>query len=114
MEGLNNMGVMDIENFNEDYITTELINTGSCPRILVSLNDINAFKFTKIFVDGTDILVRGSRHYMISRKQFDALLFLGDLNLLHDGTKEGMAKHHEIDLLPNPIIKLQNKINMIK
>ena len=40
MEGLNNMGVMDIENFNEDYITTELINTGSCPRILVSLNDI--------------------------------------------------------------------------
>ena len=51
---------------------------------------------------------------MISRKQFDTLLILGDLNLLHDGTKEGMAKHHEIDLLPNPIIKLQNKINMIK
>ena len=34
MKGLNKMGVMKIENFTEDYITTELINTGSCPRIM--------------------------------------------------------------------------------
>ena len=34
MEGLNKMGVKYIETFTEDYITTELINTGSCPRIM--------------------------------------------------------------------------------
>ncbi len=41
---------------------------------LVLLNDLHFLNFVKLFVDGTDALVRGSRNYKISKKEINTLI----------------------------------------
>ena len=53
---------------------------------LVLLNDIGAFKLVKLFIDGTDLLVRASRHFKIYRNEVKALRLLGAWNLIHNNT----------------------------
>ena len=51
---------------------------------LVMLNDIKAFSISKVFIDGTDILVRASRSYWIKQKDLDVMYQLDEWNLLHE------------------------------
>ena len=53
---------------------------------LVLLNDIGAFKLVKLFIDGTDLVVRASRHFKIYRNEVKALRLLGQWKLIHNNT----------------------------
>ena len=56
------------------------------------LNDIKAFSISKVFIDGTDILVRASRSYWLKQKDLDAMYQLDEWNLLHDGSEKSIQK----------------------
>ena len=55
---------------------------------LVLLNDLNVFSISKVFIDGTDILIRASRSYWIKQKDLDVMYQLSEWNLSHDGSKK--------------------------
>lgn len=59
---------------------------------LVLLNDIHALSIARVFIDGTDAIVRGSRHYYIKQRDLKAMELLNEWNLLHDGSHEGINK----------------------
>ena len=59
---------------------------------LVLLNDLNALTLTRVFIDGTDALVRGSRYYYIKQRDLKAMELLNEWNLLHDGTPKKIKK----------------------
>ncbi|KZX14381.1 hypothetical protein [Methanobrevibacter filiformis] len=40
---------------------------------LLVLNDHHILKFLHIFIDGTDVLIKGSKHYTITRDELKAL-----------------------------------------
>ena len=54
--------------------------------ILVLLNNMGVFKLVKLYIDGTDLLVRASRHFKIYRNEVKALRLLGKWNLIHNNT----------------------------
>lgn len=62
---------------------------------LVLLNDLKAFSIIKVFIDGTDIIVRASRNYWLKQKDLDVMYQLFEWNLLHDGSKQGIEKSLE-------------------
>jgi hypothetical protein len=49
---------------------------------LVELNDLDLLKFLQVFIDGTDAIVKGSKHNKITRDQLKALKLLKKWNLL--------------------------------
>jgi deoxyadenosine/deoxycytidine kinase len=53
---------------------------------LVVLNDLGLLKFLRAFVDSTDALVNGSKHYTLTRDEFKALKLMKKWNLLHKNT----------------------------
>ena len=53
---------------------------------LVILNDLGLLKFLRAFVDGTDALVNGFKHYILTRDEFKALKLMKKWNLLHNNT----------------------------
>lgn len=59
---------------------------------LVLLNDLHFLDFVKLFVDGTDALVRGSRYYKISVKELDALIQVHEWGLLHNNTSSSINR----------------------
>ena len=59
---------------------------------LVLLNDLNVFSISKVFIDGTDILIRASRSYWIKQKDLDVMYQLSEWNMLHDGSKKKAFK----------------------
>ena len=54
---------------------------------LVLLNDINAFSISRVFIDGTDVIVRASKNYFIKQDDLKAMELLNEWGLLHDGSK---------------------------
>ena len=59
---------------------------------LVFLNDLGFLDFVKLFVDGTDAIVRGSRYFKISRKEVKALMQVNEWRLLHNNTPESINR----------------------
>jgi len=57
---------------------------------LVLLNDLHSLDFVKLFVDGTDALVRASRNYKITQKEVNALIQVKKWNLLHKNTPQSI------------------------
>ena len=53
---------------------------------LVLLNDLHFLDFVKLFVDGTDMLVRASKYYKITKKEVNALIQVHEWGLLHENT----------------------------
>ena len=53
---------------------------------LVLLNDLHFLDFVKLFVDGTDAIVRASRYNKIKRKEVEALKLVEKWGLLHNNT----------------------------
>lgn len=54
---------------------------------LVDLNDLKFLEFLQLFIDSTDGIVRGSRHYTINNDKIKAFELLNKHNLLHNNTK---------------------------
>ena len=59
---------------------------------LVKLNDLRFLNFTKLFLDGTDALVNGSKHYKITLDEINALKQLKKWNILHNNTKNSINR----------------------
>ena len=59
---------------------------------LVLLNDLHFLDFVKLFVDGTDAIVRASRNHKITRKDVKALKLLHEWDLLHNKTHESINR----------------------
>ena len=45
-----------------------------------------------IFVDGTDMLVRASRYYKITKKEVESLIKVNEWSLLHENTPESIKR----------------------
>lgn len=59
---------------------------------LVLLNDLNFLNFVKLFVDGTDMLVRASKYYKITKKEVNALIQVHKWGLLHENTPQSINR----------------------
>ena len=59
---------------------------------LVLLNDLRFLDFVKLFVDGTDALVRASRNYKITKKEVKTLIQVKKWNLLHKNTPQSINR----------------------
>lgn len=59
---------------------------------LVKLNDLRFLNFSKIFIDGTDALVNGSKNYKISMDEIKTMKLLKKWGLLHNNTKESIER----------------------
>ena len=59
---------------------------------LVLLNDLHFLDFIKLFVDGTDALVRASRNYKITQKEINSLIQVKKWNLLHKNTPQSINR----------------------
>ena len=59
---------------------------------LVLLNDLHFLEFVKLFVDGTDALVRGSRYYKITKKELIALIQVHEWGLLHNNAPSSINR----------------------
>ncbi|GHU05338.1 hypothetical protein AGMMS49960_21730 [Betaproteobacteria bacterium] len=76
---------------------------------LVELNDLDLLKFLQVFIDGTDAIVKGSKHNKITRDQFEALKLLKKWNLLLKN--KGMDPGRWIRKLNNVKSTIKNKID---
>ena len=79
---------------------------------LVLLNDINAFSISRVFIDGTDIIVRGSRNYFIKQDDLKAMELLNKWGLLHDGSKDQIQK--SLDGLNDKLNEFENDEEIVK
>ena len=59
---------------------------------LVLLNDLHFLNFVKLFVDGTDMLVRASKYYKITKKEVNALIQVHEWDLLHENTPQSINR----------------------
>ena len=59
-------------------------------RHLVLVNEYDPLNFDKVFLDGTDVIANASINYTINQKQVNATRLLYQLNILHDGSPEGI------------------------
>ena len=59
---------------------------------LVLLNEINALSISRVFIDGTDVLIRGFKQYYIKQKDLKAMELVNEWGLLHDGSREEINK----------------------
>ena len=59
---------------------------------LVLLNDLHFLDFVKLFVDGTDMLVRASKYYKITKKEVNALIQVNKWSLLHENTPQSINR----------------------
>lgn len=70
-------------------------------RHLVLVNEYDPLNFDRVYIDGTDVIANASINYTINQKQVNATRLLYQLNILHDGSREGIE---------NTIIKLKEKL----
>ena len=59
---------------------------------LVLLNDLHFLDFVKLFVDGTDAIVRASRNNKITPKEVERLKLMNEWNLLHNNTPKSINR----------------------
>ena len=59
---------------------------------LVLLNDLHFLDFVKLFVDGTDAIVRASRNNKITPKDVERLKLMNKWNLLHNNTPNSLNR----------------------
>ena len=59
---------------------------------LVLLNDLHFLDFVKLFVDGTDAIVRASRNNKITPKDVERLKLMNEWNLLHNNTPKSINR----------------------
>ena len=59
---------------------------------LVLLNDLHFLDFVKLFVDGTDVIVRASRNNKITPKDVERLKLMNKWNLLHNNTPKSINR----------------------
>ena len=59
---------------------------------LVKLNDLRFLNFSKIFIDGTDAIVNGSKNHKISLEEIEIMKQVKKWKLLHNNTKQGINK----------------------
>ena len=59
---------------------------------LVLLNDLHFLDFVKLFVDGTDAIVRASRNNKITPKDVERLKLMKKWNLLHNNTPKSINR----------------------
>ena len=59
---------------------------------LVLLNDLCFLDFVKLFVDGTDAIVRASRNNKITPKDVERLKLMNEWNLLHNNTPNSINR----------------------
>ena len=59
---------------------------------LVLLNDLHFLDFVKLFVDGTDMLMRASRHYKITKNEVKALIQVNEWGLLHENRPQSINR----------------------
>ncbi|MCQ2970435.1 MAG: hypothetical protein MJ226_02520 [archaeon] len=59
---------------------------------MVFLNDLHFLDFVKLFVDGTDMLVRASRYYKITKKEVNTLIQVNEWGLLHENTPQSINR----------------------
>jgi len=62
---------------------------------LVILNDLDLLKFLHLFVDGTDAIIRGSKHYKITRKELETLKLLKKYKLLLKNQNVSLKNWHK-------------------
>lgn len=55
---------------------------------VVEFNDYGFINFKKLYVDSTDALARGSKHYSLTQKKIEVFKFLDEHNLIHNFTKK--------------------------
>ena len=79
---------------------------------LVLLNDIDAFSIARVFIDGTDVIVRASKSYFIRQNDLKAMDLLNDWGLLHDGSKDEIQK--SLDGLDVKLKEFENDTEIVK
>ena len=63
---------------------------------LMELNDLHFLEFGKAFLDSTDAIVNGSKHYKITLSEINALKQLKKWGALHHNTKSSITKTRNI------------------
>ena len=79
---------------------------------LVLLNDIDAFSIARVFIDGTDVIVRASKSYFIRQNDLKAMDLLNEWGLLHDGSKDEIQK--SLDGLDVKLKEFENDEDIVK
>ena len=79
---------------------------------LVLLNDLHFLDFVKLFVDGTDAIVRASRNNKITPKEVERLKLMNKWNLLHNNTQKSI--NHTIEGLEEKLEFYKNDEEMCK
>ena len=79
---------------------------------LVLLNDIDAFSIARVFIDGTDVIVRASKSYFIRQNDLKAMELLNEWGLLHDGSKDEIQK--SLDGLDVKLKEFENDEDIVK
>ena len=79
---------------------------------LVLLNDLHFLDFVKLFVDGTDAIVRASRNNKITPKEVERLKLMNKWNLLHNNTPKSI--NHTIKGLEEKLEFYKNDEEMCK
>lgn len=79
---------------------------------LVLLNDMDVLSIARVFIDGTDAIVRASRFYFIRQRDLRAMDQLNEWNLLHDGSREGINK--TLNELNIKLKEFENDEEMVK
>ena len=79
---------------------------------LVLLNDLHFLDFVKLFVDGTDAIVRASRNNKITPKDVERLKLMNEWNLLHNNTPKSI--NHTIEGLEEKLEFYKNDEEMCK
>lgn len=71
---------------------------------LVEFNDYGFINFKKLYVDSTDTLVRGSKHYSLTPKKIEVFKFLNEYDLIHNFTQKSKKQ------LLNGLEEIENKL----
>ena len=95
-----------LNNSDNDIIHRVFIST------LVILNNMNALSISRVFIDGTDAIIRGSRFYFIRQRDLQAMDQINQWGLLHDGSPEEINK--TLNELNIKLKEFKNDEEMIK
>lgn len=79
---------------------------------MVLLNDLHFLDFVKLFVDGTDTIVRASRNNKITLKDVERLKLMNEWNLLYNNTPKSI--NHTINRLEEKLEFYKNDKEMCK
>ena len=81
---------------------------------LFFLNEDNLLKFTKLFIDGTDALINGSKYFTMKIEELRALKIMHDWGLLHTGKPHSIKKSYNKVLKYRKFYMEQGNDSMVK